>query len=211
MWLVGTATVTTQGLPALTTRRTKSGDFNWPKLGTQTWPPVGTFSWPRTHANRRPPSVSPSVTNASQQHHGSAHRRSDGERIPGGKLEPCLTVESGVPDVTTSDARLTSTGTSSRDDGRPELRAVTPNTQREGRRERNTGPEPQRSRSLRSLRCPGLHSRPPQQRRRAPVLCPPRPPAPAPAAGARERDPRRVRPAHCGGRARLSILRRVLA
>src|SRR6478672_518657 len=49
MWLVGTATVTTQGLPALTTRRTKSGDFNWPKLGTQTWPPVGTFSWPRTY------------------------------------------------------------------------------------------------------------------------------------------------------------------
>jgi hypothetical protein len=33
MWLVGTATVTTQGLTARATRRTKSGDFYLAKTG----------------------------------------------------------------------------------------------------------------------------------------------------------------------------------
>jgi len=33
MWLVGTATVTTQGLTARATRRTKSGDFYMAKTG----------------------------------------------------------------------------------------------------------------------------------------------------------------------------------
>src|SRR6185436_12495702 len=49
MWLVGTATVTTQGPHgSLRHDERRVGTSIWPKLGTQTWPPVGTFSWPRT-------------------------------------------------------------------------------------------------------------------------------------------------------------------
>jgi hypothetical protein len=43
MWLVGTATVTTQGLTARTTRRTKSGDFYLAKTGDSDLATSGDF------------------------------------------------------------------------------------------------------------------------------------------------------------------------
>ena len=43
MWLVGTATVTTQGLTASTTRRTKSGDFYLAKTGDSDLATSGDF------------------------------------------------------------------------------------------------------------------------------------------------------------------------
>jgi hypothetical protein len=43
MWLVGTATVTTQGLTARATRRTKSGDFYLAKTGDSELATSGDF------------------------------------------------------------------------------------------------------------------------------------------------------------------------
>ncbi len=43
MWLVGTATVTTQGLTARATRRTKSGDFYLAKTGDSDLATSGDF------------------------------------------------------------------------------------------------------------------------------------------------------------------------
>jgi len=43
MWLVGTATVTTQGLKAHATRRTKSGDFYLAKTGDSDLATSGDF------------------------------------------------------------------------------------------------------------------------------------------------------------------------